>query len=238
MAADFLGILILDREYRRVSGNAGNEDTYPFSVEVRRIPGLYNPPSPPVRDEEGHLSPEAQLLIAAVQDMEQRGAYAILTSCGFFALMQEEVSRSVRVPVYTSPLMFVSLAQTLVGPDAKVGILTLYREYLTREYFEDVVGVDFSRLAFSDMTDAVEFRRMIDEDSNQVDEDLLRREVLSAADRLVSETDGIRAIVVECSDMTPYTELIHKRCGLPVFDYIALADLAHRVVYREGARHQ
>jgi len=222
-----LGIMILDRRYRLVPGNAGRQSTYDFPVEIRKIEGLFNPPSPPVRNELGELSEDAKKFLLTAQELERSGVSAIMSSCGFFSLMQCEANSAVKIPVYTSPLMLIPIVQTLIPTEARIGLLTLFKEYLTHQYFRGIYGIDMDRIVFSDMSKAHEFRRMINQDSPSVNEGELKYEVIKAALDLAQKGNDIEAIVVECSDMTPYSEEIRRLTKLPVYDYRTLGQIAY-----------
>lgn len=226
-----LGILVLDRKYRLVAGNTAREDSYNYPVVLWKVEGLFNPPRPPVYDRSGELTKEARIFISAAQELEKVEVSAIVSSCGFFSLIQTEVSKALRIPVYTSPLLLIPFVQTILPPIANVGLLTLFKEYLSEDYFSMIPRIDMNRLVISDMRNAREFRRMIIQDIDNIDERDLEKEVLTAAGELVKSGPDIGAIVVECSDMTPYSEKIRRKTGLPVFDYRTLADIAYQASF-------
>lgn len=228
-----LGIMVLDRKYRLVAGNAGREDSYPFPVITRTIAGLYNPPTIPVRHIDGTLSQEANRFLQCAQQLEKEQVKAIIASCGFFSAMQEIVNDAISVPLYTSPLLLIGVALSTMESRGKCGILTLFGEVLEKGYLDCIRGYERDRVVLSDMSEAHEFRRMITEDRDDVDEACLRREVLEGAERLVESDARISSIVIECSDMTPYSESIRKGLGLPVYDYFTLARIAY---YSNGIR--
>jgi Asp/Glu/hydantoin racemase len=232
-----VGILTLDRNYRLVKENIARADSHHFPVVIKRVKGLYNPPSPPLRDQSGNLNKGAELFLNALKDLTEQDTCikAVIGSCGFFSLLQQEVSQWVSLPVYTSPLLLVPFAQNLISQDMQVGIITLYKEYLTSEHFESIPAIDLNRVILSDMSQAAEFRRMIEYDNADVDEKLIQKEVLQAATNLVKSNRSIGAIVVECSDMPPYSRMIREVLGLPVYDYRTLADIAYNSFF-SGAR--
>src|SRR5437773_2724241 len=60
-----------------------------------------------------------------------------------------------------------------------------------------------------------------------------QRDVAAAvqvARRLVAEHPDIGALVLECTNMPPYTADIQRETGLPVFDIVSLVTLAHRAL--------
>ena len=53
------------------------------------------------------------------------------------------------------------------------------------------------------------------------------RTVLRTALRALRQHPGIRAFVLECTDLPPYAAMIRRRSGLPVFDFISMINYLH-----------
>ena len=71
---DAIGILMLDnRLYPKIPGDVGNATSYDFPVRIRVVPDLDNNPFPPIRDENGALTPEVQSIVDAVEEMAAEG---------------------------------------------------------------------------------------------------------------------------------------------------------------------
>ena len=78
------------------------------------------------------------------------------------------------------------------------------------------------------------FRGAILEDQGWMDLDQVQDEVVSTAVRLVADHPEIGALLLECSDMPPYSKQIQDATGLPVWDYITLIDCIHSSVVRRA----
>ena len=50
---------------------------------------------------------------------------------------------------------------------------------------------------------------------------------MRVARRLVSDYPDVGALVLECTNMPPYTADIQRETGLPVFDIVSLVTLVH-----------
>lgn len=50
----------------------------------------------------------------------------------------------------------------------------------------------------------------------------MEREVLDAANQLVTNHPKVRAIVLECTNMPPFTHAVEKATGLKVWDVLSL----------------
>jgi Asp/Glu/hydantoin racemase len=57
--------------------------------------------------------------------------------------------------------------------------------------------------------------------------DVAREEHFRVARRLVAEHPDVGAIVLECTNMPPYTADIQRETGLPVFDIVSLVNMVH-----------
>jgi hypothetical protein len=73
-----------------------------------------------------------------------------------------------------------------------------------------------------------EFQRSIREGDTSVPFATLHREVLEAADRMVRGDSSIGALVLECTNLTPFSRDVARLTGLPVFDMLTLVHSFHR----------
>jgi Asp/Glu/hydantoin racemase len=72
-----------------------------------------------------------------------------------------------------------------------------------------------------------EFTRVLLGDELELDVDAARDEHVRVARRLVSDYPDVGALVLECTNMPPYTADIQRETGLPVFDIVSLVTLVH-----------
>ena len=59
-----------------------------------------------------------------------------------------------------------------------------------------------------------------------------KAELIDVATRLVEDHPDVGAIVLECTNMTPYAAAIQRKIGLPVFDIYTLVQMVHLAVVR------
>ena len=71
---------------------------------------------------------------------------------------------------------------------------------------------------------------MFTEPDAEVDLTVIEQEVLGAARRALEVHPGIRAFVLECTDLPPYSAAIRRQSGLPVFDFITLVNYVHSAI--------
>lgn len=214
-----LGILMLETTFPRLPGDVGNALTWPFPVRYRLVDRA-------VASRIMGDDPDPDLLgpfVDAALELESEGVGAITTSCGFLAAFQRELAAAVSIPMLTSSLLQVPLVARLIGPGRRVGILT-ERPHLNARHFrgvgwsEDEVGVQVGTLP----VDAVFPTVYIDGVTDEVDTELIEREVVGAAARLAHDARDLGALVLECTNFVPFSQAIRRATGLPVFDLYTL----------------
>lgn len=222
-----IGVLCLDSKFPKPPGHIKNPSGLDFTVLYETVQGatvkqLLSQPS----------ADFIQPFITSARRLEAEGVRAITGSCGFLALFQKELADAVNIPVFASSLIQVPLVYQLTGAKSPVGILTASRDSLTPQHFE-AVGAGNIPVAIQGMEGYAEFNEVIIEaQRTEMDIDLIESEVLSATAELIRDNAGIRAIVLECTDMSPLAHKIQSETGLPIFDLTTLATMIHSVVLR------
>src|SRR5881396_2922953 len=220
-----VGILMLDTRFPRIPGDMGNAATFPFPVRYHRVRGA-GPDLIVRRGAEGLLP----AFVEGARALEGEGVGAITTNCGFLVKYQHELAAAVRVPVFTSSLLLVPLVYRLLPPGRRVGVMTVNAGTLTAEHLAGAgIGGDIP-IAVAGMETEKEFTRVLLGNELVLDVDAVREEHVRVARRLVAEHGDIGAVVLECTNMPPYTADIQRETGLPVFDIVSLVTLAHRAL--------
>ena len=216
-----VGILMLDTQFPRIPGDMGNASTFPFPVRYQRVEGAS--PDLVVRRGAAGLLPG---FVDGARRLEHEGVGAITTNCGFLVKFQRELAASVRVPVFTSSLLLVPLVHRLLPAGHRVGIMTVNSAGLTPEHF-DGAGIGDIPVAVAGMENEKEFTRVMLGNEMVLDVDVAREEHVRVARRLVEEHPDVGAIVLECTNMPPYTADIQRATGLAVFDIVSLVTMVH-----------
>ena len=215
-----IGIMMLETQFPRIYGDIANANTWNFPVQYRIVRGAT--PDKVVRGNPLELVDD---FIAAAQDLVAHGCDGLTTNCGFLALIQDQVSAAVPVPVATSSLMQIPMVQAMLPPDKRVGVITISSTSLTEAHLKaagapldtPIVGTDQGRA----------FTHGILDDQPSMDFADCRLDLLDAARNLVELYDDIGAIVLECTNMTPYAADIRKLTGLPVYSIYTLVNWFH-----------
>src|SRR5438477_4277414 len=217
-----VGVLILDTQFPRVVVDIGNAQTFPFPVRYHRVTGAA--PDLVVRRGAEGLLPA---FIEGARALAREGVGAITTSCGFLVKYQREMAAAVTIPVFTSSLLLVPLVQRMLPAGRRVGLMTVNSASLGPEHLAGAgIGPDIP-LAVAGLEGEKEFTRVLLGDELELDPELAREEHVRVARRLVAEHPDIGAIVLECTNMPPYTADIQRETGRPVFDIVTLVTMVH-----------
>lgn len=222
-----IGILMLDSVFPRICGDIGNAQTWDFPVLYKKVEGIC--PKDVVLS---LTKKEIRPFVAAAQELEREGVKAITTSCGFLALFQEELSNCVNIPVFTSALLFVPMLAKMIGRNRKAGILTANGKTLTQQHLK-AVGIDGIPYKIIGLEDKEEFTNFTVQNRTSVNVEKCGTELIEAALELTKEGD-IGFIVLECTNMPPYTKAIQEAVGIPVFDVIMLTNMFYRALNPPG----
>ena len=217
-----VGILMLDTRFPRIPGDMGNARTFPFPVRYHRVPGA-DPDLVVRRGAEGMLP----AFVDGARALEREGVGAITTNCGFLVKYQQELAAAVKVPVFTSSLLLVPLVYRMLAPGRSVGLMTVNAASLGPEHLAGAgIGPDLP-LVVAGMEGEKEFTRVLLGDEMELDVDLAREEHVRVSRRMVAAHPEIGAIVLECTNMPPYTADVQRETGRPVFDITTLVRMAH-----------
>ena len=222
----FMGILMLDTTFPRIPGDIGNPQTFDFPVKQKLVRGA-TVERVVMEADPGLLDP----FIRAGKELVEEGALALTTSCGFLALFHRELSAALPVPIFTSSLLSVHLAATLLKPGERVGILTAQKRSLTPRHLAGV-GIGGSiPIAIEGMDAAREFTKVFIQGQSTLDRDQCQREMVVAAQSLIDSHPEVGPIVLECTNMPPYAEAIRRATGRPVFDITTLLNSAAQALF-------
>jgi Asp/Glu/hydantoin racemase len=158
--------------------------------------------------------------IGAAKELEKvYGVRAITTSCGFLSIFQEELAKTVGIPLFTSNLLMVPVVHRMT--QRRVGIITADSDHLTMRHMRGA-GVDGSvPVALTGLQDQPEWGRVHSGKSETADLDRIRKEVLGVAAKLKAGHPDIGSVVLECHNLAPYAAAISEALRVPVFDIIS-----------------
>lgn len=211
-----IGILLLNTRIPFIPGDVGNGSTYKFPVLYRVVQDLLLNRllvGDPML---------AEPIVREAKALEQCGVSAITSDCGYMLYFQKQVVECVKVPVFLSSWMQVPFISRTLAPRKTVGAIVADSRHIQREMLRAAGISDFDRLHIVGMENEPAFSSAILQETGQLDSDAIEREVVSVALNLVREHPDIGAILLECSDLPPYSSAVNQALHLPVFDFITM----------------
>ena len=206
-------------------GNSTNPKSYAFPVRFNRIKGanIHTVLEHPSEDVLRNMIIESKKMIS-------EGIEAITTSCGFNSIFQKELASSLDVPVFTSSLLQVPLVHRMLAPDRAIAVITAKKSALKAEHLRAAGITADIKLNILGMENSPEWNKIFTLPEDDVDLDVIAREVISTAKEAVSQDKSIGAFVLECTDLPPFSEEIRQELHLPVFDFITLIEFVARSI--------
>jgi hypothetical protein len=211
--------LMLETRFPRIPGDICNAETWPFPVPYRVVPGAS--PQRVVCDRAAGLR---GAFLEAARELVRLGADGITTNCGFLSLFQRDIAAA-GVPVATSSLMQIPFIERLLPPGRRVGVLTVNAASLTDEHLS-AAGAD-PRTPIVGTEGGREFTRVLLGDEERLDVGAAERDILEAGGTLLARHADVGAVVLECTNMSPFARALRERLRLPVFDIYAFMTWFH-----------
>ncbi len=205
-----VGILMLEARFPRIPGDMGNAATWPFPVHYKIVRGA-SPDRVVRKRADGLLEP----FVAAAKELVAEGVDGITTNCGFLSLFQAELAAAVQVPVASSSLMQVGLVNATLPPGKRAGILTISRSTLTDDHLAAAGVPEGTPIGTTE--GGREFTDAILGDASELDVEAARADNIEAAQELINSNPKIGALVLECTNMTPYAVDIQETVCFPIF---------------------
>ena len=216
MTRPVIGILMLKTRFPRVLGDIGNPQTWPFPVryeviELARVDRVVST----------RLAPELfDEFVFAGERLVAAGVTAITTSCGFLSLLQDELTCRLATPVITSSLMQIPLLERMLPQNKRLGVITINAAKLTTAHLA-AIGARIDT-PVEGVENGKELAPVIFNDLTKLDLAAAESDVLAAGDRLIAKIPDLGAVVLECTNMAPYSHALRQHLQLPVYDIVSL----------------
>jgi Asp/Glu/hydantoin racemase len=215
-----VGILMLDTAFPRARGDAGNAATWPFPVLYKVVRGATA--REVVHEKGGALR---QAFLDAAAELVREGADGVTTTGGFLSVFQKDLAAHAGVPVASSSLMQIPLAQSLLPAGRRVGVLTVQGERLGPDHLK-AIDVD-PTTPIVGTEKGTELTRVLINDEAELDYAAAERDVLQAAEELLGRHPETGAIVLECHNMAPFSRCLARTFRVPVYDVYTLVTWFH-----------
>lgn len=226
----FLGVLCWEEggsptgleQLESLPGNSTNPVTYPFPVLFEKVTGA-NYQTVLVAPDGNLVGP----MVKAAESMIERGVKAIITSCGFNAIFQQELAKALSVPVFTSALLQIPFIRGSLGRQ-KLLVITASKQDLKPAHFSAVGIMDTHGIEIYGMEEMPEWSKISRTPDQPLALEKIENEVVSLAATAKKEHPDIGAVLLECTDLPPFADAVRKAVDLPVYDLQTMVALIHR----------
>lgn len=219
-----IGIIMLDTVFPRIEGDIGNASSFDYPVLYEKVVDWK--PSKVVLDlNKQDIAP----FLDAAKRLEQAGCKIIATSCGFLSMFQKEIADSVNVSVFTSALLMAPMVKSTISSNKKVCILTANKKTLSDEHLFSV-GIQRDDYVIYGLEDQETFTNFTVQNWTEVDVEKCKGDLLKVTKQMIDENENIGAIVLECTNMPPFSKDIQILSGLPVYDIVNLLGFARNAI--------
>ncbi len=210
----YIGILMMDTVFPRLIGDIGNARTYKVPVRYYTVRNLSTDKLNASNVEKLLLQP----FIDAARELEKEGCRAITTSCSFLSGFQKQLADAVNIPVFTNTLILAPFIKTMLNSKKKIGILTEKAELFYDDYFNQLgwSSKDIP-VCITGMPEDSPFSQVFIEDNLEADLEVLENSVREMTIRHMEQNPDTGAIILECTNLAPFTNLIQSISGVPVF---------------------
>jgi hypothetical protein len=214
-----LGIIMLDTEFARPVGDAGNLASWPFPVLIERVPKAF------ANDVVTGAFNDVAAFAASAQLLRAKGACAIISTCGFLARFAQFNGAVNDVVICASTLFRYRQLRASIPADKAIAVLTI-----------DANSIDAQIRANCDIPkDAIivspprdgHFCRAILDGAESLDVKHAEREMVQLALGTQRAHPNIALWLFECANMPPYRAAVEAATGVCVYDALHLGTELH-----------
>lgn len=220
----YVGVLVFSNSTPRIPGDAGHAGSFAYPVRYEVIEGGFAR----LLDYDDEIK---ENILQGCRNLKKAGIRGIIGDCGMMSLYQDCVGAELGIPFVGSSLCQIPTVWQMLGRSGRIGVLTGHSGMLCEKHLRASGWTDGIPLSVQGMQEEPHFKETVIQGGMQLDENLMRRDVLHAAKVLQEKTPDLRAIIVECSNLSTYARDISGQCGLPVFDTMSAANLLAYAVH-------
>ncbi|CAE7252269.1 ALMA5 [Symbiodinium natans] len=217
-----LGVIRLDYHYEPAPGDVDHPGSYAYEVHYQMVPGLTFELC-----QSGKMTPQVEAeLLKGIKALEAKGVSVITGDCGFMMWYQELVRKNTKLPVIMSSMATLPAITNSFHKGEQIAIFTangkslLPMEGLIKE--ECAVDLKDDRYVFVGCEDIPGFEAVAL--GEKVDVRKVTPGMVKKAQEVLQAHPKVRAILMECTELPPYSDAVRHVTGVPVFDAITACD--------------
>lgn len=218
-----IGVLMLNTKFPRLVGDVGRYESFDYPIEYYFVEGA--------NSKSVVLSSEnlCDSFLKGAEILQANGCSVIATSCGFLIEYQSVISQKLSIPFVSSSLIQLNLLGSIFGSLDSIAIITADKNKLLSKknshaniflYSRNIVG----------MEDTYFYKVYVENEITSFDAlevELLYNDILHKAKYILSKIKNPKAILMECTNMSPFRNRLSKELQIPVFDLITFLNYLH-----------
>jgi len=217
-----LGVVRLDYNYPPGAGDTDSAASFGYDVFYRVVPGLTFDMA-----QKGKFTEEVERNFAeAIKYLEGRKVSAITGDCGFMMAFQVIARKIASAPVFMSAMVQCPSIAAAFDPRDQILILTANGKSLEpqKEILLNSCGFDVNedRFVIVGCQDVDGFDAVAR--GEEVDHERVTPGIVKLASQVLKTHPNVTAVLMECTELPPYSDAVRAASGLPVFDAITGAD--------------
>lgn len=220
----YIGVLVFSSSTPRIPGDAGHADSFSYPVRYEVVPGRFTDLL------EYNEEVKKQILTACLQ-LKGCGMRGIIGDCGMMSLYQDCLGAQLGIPFVGSALCQIPTVWQMIGRSGSIGILTGHSELLSPKHLTASGVTCEMKFAIQGMQQEPHFNETVIQAGGNLDPDRMCSEVLHAVGLLMERTSDIRAVILECSNLSTYSRAVSDQYRIPVFDTMSAANLLSYAVH-------
>jgi hypothetical protein len=209
-----LGIIMLDTNFARPLGDAGNPASWPFPVIIERVPKAL------AGDVVTGAFDDLSAFLSVARAIGAQGAKCCISTCGFLARYPPFNWAISDLVVFPSTLFQFQSLKATISSDKRVAILTIDASSIDQA-IRDNCGIAGDTIIASPARTS-HFCRAILDGSEPLDVARAEAEWIEVAKRTQQAHPDIGLWLFECANMPPYRAAIERTTGVPVYDILHL----------------
>lgn len=224
-----------------IRGHHNYCSTYDFPIRIKLIENWVCLP----KEEQQLPQWEVSEFIRCAKELEKEGVAAITTYCGMTGSIQNDLTESVNIPVFTSNLLMVPFISRIIGKNKRIGILSASSDMILRDNgkalrdcgIDSTIPIAIKGMVESEYSETWRTQYCLNPeeeiDKHQYDPVKVEQMIVKVTKQLLSEFSDVGAVVLECTEMPIYAKALQNATGLPVFDSSDMVRYVHSAFQKD-----
>jgi len=216
-----LGVVRLDYHYPHQPGDIDDPQSFEYPVVYRAVPGLTFDMCM-----SGKMTPEVEEeFVAAITYLDEQGVSAITGDCGFMLWFQDLAGKHTHLPIAMSSICSLPAVTVALSEHGKIAIFTASGQSLEpmHDLIKDLCGIETNedKFVIVGCEDVEGFDPIFV--GGKLDLEKATAGIVEKALKVIHD-HPIRGILMECTQLPPFSDAVRAATHKPVWDAITNAN--------------